>query len=203
MANLNPTLWRTCKMLAGQTRIRLLRQLHRQPGPCVADLGKAVGIKRSDASQELRRIQSRGLLKSMRQGIPLVYRMEPDPKSPPPPPSSRPFAPASPPTRPNATPTSDPSPTASPTNAASPLSGLSRTAPSPSPLCPPSAPAPEPPSSIISEPWKTAAGSSSETVRFPSSYRPTPWPTRWSSCCNAPPPRPISQFPPLPIVCKQ
>ncbi len=79
-ANLNPTLWRTCKMLAGVKRIQLLRQLHSQPGRSVVELGRAVGIQRSDASQELRRIQSRGLLKSRRIGTPLIYRMEPDPQ---------------------------------------------------------------------------------------------------------------------------
>ncbi len=77
---LHPTLWRTCKMLAGEKRIELLRQLYDQPGQSVKELGIAVGIKRSAASQELRRIQSRGLLASHRQGIPLIYRMEPDPQ---------------------------------------------------------------------------------------------------------------------------
>ncbi len=80
MMDLNPTLWRTCRMLAGEKRIELLRELHREPGRSVAALGKAVGISRSDASQELRRIQSRGLLKSERQGLPLIYRMEADPQ---------------------------------------------------------------------------------------------------------------------------
>lgn len=80
MKHLNPTLWRTCKMLSGSTRIRLLRQLHRHPGLNVRELGAAVGIKRADASQELRRIQSRGLLKSARQGCPLIYSMHPDPQ---------------------------------------------------------------------------------------------------------------------------
>ncbi|HPT17235.1 MAG TPA: MarR family transcriptional regulator [Kiritimatiellia bacterium] len=80
MGNLNPTLWRTCKMLSGPTRIRLLRQLHQRPGLNVSELGAFVGIKRADASQELRRIQSRGLLKSARHGCPLVYSMQPDPQ---------------------------------------------------------------------------------------------------------------------------
>ncbi len=80
MKSLNPTLWRTCKMLAGHKRIQLLRQLYEHPGQNVTELGRAVGIKRSDASQELRRIQSRGLLKSERKGLPLLYRMEPDPQ---------------------------------------------------------------------------------------------------------------------------
>ena len=67
-------------MLAGTKRIQLLRELFERPGQCVKDLGAAVGVKRSDASQELRRIQSRGLLKAQRQGLPLIYRLEPDPQ---------------------------------------------------------------------------------------------------------------------------
>ena len=80
MKNLNPTLWRTCRMLAGTTRIRLLRELHTHPGQSVSELARAVGIKKSDASQALRRIQSRGLLRSRRHGAALIYRMEPDPQ---------------------------------------------------------------------------------------------------------------------------
>lgn len=80
MKNLNPTLWRTCRMLAGPTRIHLLRAIHERPGLAVGQLAKVIGIGRSDASQELRRIQSRGLLKSERHGALLIYRMEPDPQ---------------------------------------------------------------------------------------------------------------------------
>lgn len=80
MQNLNPTLWRTCKMLAGQARIRLLRQLHDHPEECVSALGKRVALKESAASQELRRIQSRGLLQAERRGVRLVYRLAADPQ---------------------------------------------------------------------------------------------------------------------------
>ena len=80
MQNLNPTLWRTRRMLAGATRIRLLRELQVRPGQSVSELARAVGIGISDASQELRRIQSRGLLQAERRGVALVYRMEPDPQ---------------------------------------------------------------------------------------------------------------------------
>ncbi len=79
---MNPTLWRTCKMLAGNSRVQLLRQLYDHPGLNVSDLGAAIGIKRACASQELRRIQSRGLLKAARCGRPLIYRMEADPQVP-------------------------------------------------------------------------------------------------------------------------
>lgn len=80
MQHLNPTLWRTCKMLAGRARIRLLRQLHDHPEECVSALGKRVALKEAAASQELRRIQSRGLLQAERRGVRLVYRLAADPQ---------------------------------------------------------------------------------------------------------------------------
>jgi DNA-binding transcriptional ArsR family regulator len=80
MQNLNPTLWRTCRMLAGATRIHLLRQLHDHPGQNIATLADAVGISQSYASQEMRRIQSRGLLQATHQGASLIYRPVPDPQ---------------------------------------------------------------------------------------------------------------------------
>lgn len=80
MKNLNPTLWRTCRMLAGDTRIRLLRALHDHPGQAVSQLADKVGIGRSDACQELRRIQSRGLLRPHREKSMVIYRMEADPQ---------------------------------------------------------------------------------------------------------------------------
>ena len=80
MKNLNPTLWRTCRVLAGRTRIKLLRQLHDHPGQNVSELAMSVGIGRSAASQELRRLQSRGLLQAERNGSHLLYRMGSDPQ---------------------------------------------------------------------------------------------------------------------------
>lgn len=82
MRQLNPTLWRTCRVLAGQTRVKLLRQLHDRPGQSVSDLAKTVGIGVSDASQELRRLQSRGLLQAERNGARLIYRLGADPQVP-------------------------------------------------------------------------------------------------------------------------
>lgn len=80
MHSLNPTLWRTCKMLTGKTRIRLLRELYRDPGKHVSALGTCVGIRHAAASQELRRIQSRGFLQSARRGTYVYYRMVADPQ---------------------------------------------------------------------------------------------------------------------------
>ncbi len=67
-------------MLAGSTRIRLLRRLHSEPGQNVATLAQTLQISRPFASQELRRIQSRGLLGSAHQGASLIYRLSADPQ---------------------------------------------------------------------------------------------------------------------------
>ncbi len=67
-------------MLAGHTRIKLLRELTTHPGEGVSALGKRVGIGHAAASQELRRIQSRGLLQAERQGSFLIYRLAADPQ---------------------------------------------------------------------------------------------------------------------------
>lgn len=82
MQTLNHTLWRTCRVLAGANRIKLLRQLHDRPGQNVAALAKALGIGRPYASQEMRRIQSRGLIRSTKQGVAVVYLPIPDPQVP-------------------------------------------------------------------------------------------------------------------------
>lgn len=80
MQSLNPTLWRTCRMLAGKTRIKLMRHLHEHPGQNVTAMAEAVGIGVSDASQELRRIQSRGLLQAEHRQAHLLYRFGADPQ---------------------------------------------------------------------------------------------------------------------------
>ena len=67
-------------MLAGPTRIRLLRQLHDHPGQNIATLAGALGICRPYASQEMRRIQSRGLLKRTHRGASLIYLLGADPQ---------------------------------------------------------------------------------------------------------------------------
>lgn len=80
MKNLNPTLWRTCRMLAGSTRIQLLRQLHDDPGQNIRVRADALGISQPFASQEMRRIQSRGLLQVTRRGPSVVHVPKTDPQ---------------------------------------------------------------------------------------------------------------------------
>ena len=76
---LSPTLWRTCRVLAGPTRLALFRGLARHPGCAVSELADEAGISLPRASQELRRLQSRGLVAVERTGRFVRYYPEPDP----------------------------------------------------------------------------------------------------------------------------
>ncbi|HPJ57748.1 MAG TPA: helix-turn-helix domain-containing protein [Kiritimatiellia bacterium] len=76
---LHPTLWRTCRVLAGPTRLRLLRRVIARPGLTVQQLADAQGIGKSRASQELRRLQSRGLIQARRESARVAYHPVPDP----------------------------------------------------------------------------------------------------------------------------
>ena len=76
---LHPTLWRTCRVLAGKTRLLLLRAIVREPGLTVSRLAELTDIKMSRASQELRRLQSRGLVQARRNGGFVRYVPVPDP----------------------------------------------------------------------------------------------------------------------------
>ena len=82
MKQLNPTLWRTCRALSGRTRLGLLRRVLAQPDCNVSRHAEQLAIGISDASQELRRLQSRGLLKRSCQGTAVVYLPIPDPQVP-------------------------------------------------------------------------------------------------------------------------
>jgi DNA-binding transcriptional ArsR family regulator len=77
---LNPTLWRTCRVLAGPTRLKLLSQILQIPDQGVTRLAEQVQISESRASQELRRLQSRGLVQAVRCGRWVRYRPVPDPQ---------------------------------------------------------------------------------------------------------------------------
>lgn len=79
---LNPTLWRTCRVLAGPTRLHLLRLVLAKPGATVSGLAADAGIGLSRASQELRRLQSRGLVGVERHASFVQYLPTPDPQVP-------------------------------------------------------------------------------------------------------------------------
>ena len=77
---LTPTLWRTCRVLSGATRLELLRRIIERPDQCVAEMTEAMGLSETRVSQELRRLQSRGLVQVARDGRWVRYRPVPDPK---------------------------------------------------------------------------------------------------------------------------
>jgi len=76
---LSPTLWRTARVLAGETRLELLRRIINQPGQTVSELSRSLALSLPRASQELRRLQSRGLVQAVRKGLTVRYRPVPDP----------------------------------------------------------------------------------------------------------------------------
>lgn len=77
---LTPTLWRTARVLSGATRLALLRQIIATPNRCVTDMAAEARISEPRASQELRRLQSRGLVQMVRTGKWTRYRPVTDPK---------------------------------------------------------------------------------------------------------------------------
>lgn len=79
---MNPTLWRTCRVLEGPTRRQLLRRIVLHPGQTVSELADAMKLSLPRASQELRRLQSRGLIQASRAGRRVRYRAAPDPQVP-------------------------------------------------------------------------------------------------------------------------
>src|SRR5208282_6924615 len=60
---LQPTLWRTCRVLANDTRLRLLAQLVRKQPQSVSELAAQCSLTLPIASQSLRALEARGLLR--------------------------------------------------------------------------------------------------------------------------------------------
>lgn len=73
--SLQPTLWRTCRILASRTRLRLLAELaHKQPRS-VSELAGALALSQPLSSLSLRALESRGLLKVKRIRRRVEYRI--------------------------------------------------------------------------------------------------------------------------------
>ena len=79
MAKLSPTLWRTCRILSGKTRLELLRRVVGTTNQTISDLAEHLDLSMPRASQELRRLQSRGLIQASRSGMTVIYHPTPDP----------------------------------------------------------------------------------------------------------------------------
>ncbi|HEY9173758.1 MAG TPA: helix-turn-helix domain-containing protein [Verrucomicrobiae bacterium] len=72
---LRPTLWRTARVLANVTRLRLFAELLRQQPQTVLQLGESLALTQPVASQGLRGLEARGLLKARRVRRYVEYRI--------------------------------------------------------------------------------------------------------------------------------
>lgn len=76
MSRLRPTLWRTCRVLASETRLDLLQHLFEQEELCVSELAEMTGISPHNASTQLRALNARGLIARRREKQKIIYRAE-------------------------------------------------------------------------------------------------------------------------------
>ena len=79
---LQPTVWRTCRVLSNHVRLRLLGHLLRHPGQTVSEISDTLQLSVSQTSQALRALNSRGLLEAKRLSRWVYYRVAPDPSIP-------------------------------------------------------------------------------------------------------------------------
>lgn len=63
------------KVLANDTRLRLLHALVRTDGLCVTELANTVGMKPQAVSNQLQRLSDLGILSSQRDGNNIIYRL--------------------------------------------------------------------------------------------------------------------------------
>jgi DNA-binding transcriptional ArsR family regulator len=72
--SLQPTLWRTCRVLANRKRLQILALLSRRPNQTVSTVAKKMRLSMPAASQYLRALEARGLLNCRRVGLRVEYR---------------------------------------------------------------------------------------------------------------------------------
>lgn len=65
----------TFKVLANDTRLRLLHALCRAGELCVMELSEAVGMKPQAVSNQLQRLSDKGIVESRREGNSMYYRV--------------------------------------------------------------------------------------------------------------------------------
>lgn len=74
---LRPTSWRTCRALANQKRLLIFGILLQEPDQTVSDVAENCDLTLPAASEYLRLLESRGLLKARRLGRFVRYRVMP------------------------------------------------------------------------------------------------------------------------------
>ena len=72
---LQPTLWRTCRVLANRARLRMFGLLVQQPDQTVSAVAQHFNLPLPVASQYLRAMEARGLLTARRTGSRVSYRV--------------------------------------------------------------------------------------------------------------------------------
>lgn len=70
-----PTLWRTCRVLANRKRLQILALLARDPAQNVSSVARHMRLSLPTASQYLRALEARGLLTSQRVSRRVEYRL--------------------------------------------------------------------------------------------------------------------------------
>lgn len=78
-AKLQPTLWRTCRVLANRTRLKMFALLAREPRLAVSQVASRLGVARPIASTYLRALESRGLLEVHRRAAWVQYQLKQNP----------------------------------------------------------------------------------------------------------------------------
>lgn len=63
------------KILANNTRLRLLHALHRQPDLCVSELAATIGMKPQAVSNQLQRLVDRNILDYKQEGTKVRYQI--------------------------------------------------------------------------------------------------------------------------------
>ena len=70
-----PTIWRTCRVLANRKRLQILALLSRQPNQTVSTVAKHMRLSLPAASQYLRALEARGLLTCRRVELRVEYQL--------------------------------------------------------------------------------------------------------------------------------
>ena len=77
--DLYPSVWRTFRVLANPVRLRALQLLHRQAPLAVSVVSRKQRLSASQATQVLRALQARGLLRARRRGAWVLYAPDANP----------------------------------------------------------------------------------------------------------------------------
>lgn len=78
MINLPPPLWKTCRILATETRLQLIWTLFTHGELCVTQLMTLTNTSRTNTSNQLRLLSEHGLVVSRRKNMNVIYRAEPN-----------------------------------------------------------------------------------------------------------------------------